>query len=264
MKLATFLPPGASEPHAGEVRDGRIVTFTTGTVLDRLAAGDRTPADRRGDALADVTLLEPIPRPPAIFCIGRNYAAHIAELGNEKPEKPIVFLKLPLSSAPPRGPSARPKATSALDYETELVLVMGAGQHDRRLRGRQRRLRPRPAALREAVGARQGLRHLLPLGPVDHDRRRAADPSGLRITTHVNDELRQDGNTRDLIFEPRRARRLHRRGVHARAGRDHPHRHAERRRRGVRPAPLPAARGHRQMRDRGASGRSSTRSPELV
>ncbi len=108
MKLATFLAPGASEPSAGEVRGDQIVAFETGTVLDRLASGDRTPADGASYALADVTLLEPVPRPPAIFCIGRNYAAHIAELGNERPEKPIVFLKLPLSSIAP--PAARSSA----------------------------------------------------------------------------------------------------------------------------------------------------------
>jgi 2-keto-4-pentenoate hydratase/2-oxohepta-3-ene-1,7-dioic acid hydratase in catechol pathway len=103
MKLATFLVPGTADPHAGEVRGDEVVAFSSGTVLDRLAGGDRTPADGPSHALADVTLLAPIPRPPAIFCIGRNYAAHIAELGSEKPEKPLVFLKLPLSSAPPSG-----------------------------------------------------------------------------------------------------------------------------------------------------------------
>src|SRR3954465_546373 len=125
MKLATFLAPGATTPQAGEIRGDEVVAFTAGTVLDRIATGDRTPATGATYALEDVTLLEPIPRPPAIFCIGRSYAAHIAELGNEKPAKPIVFLKLPRSSAPPAGPVVRPKATQALDYETELVLVMG-------------------------------------------------------------------------------------------------------------------------------------------
>jgi len=102
MKLATFLAPGASNPVAGEVRDAEIVTFETGTVLERLA--DPTPATGASYPLDEVVLYEPIMRPPAIFCIGRNYAAHIAELGNERPKKPIVFLKLPLSSAPPGGP----------------------------------------------------------------------------------------------------------------------------------------------------------------
>src|SRR3954471_14661024 len=125
MKLATFLAPGASVPTAGEVRDGQMVTFETGSVLAHLQ--DPTPATGATYALDEVALLEPIPRPPAIFCIGRNYAAHIAELGNEKPAKPIVFLKLPLSSAPPQGPVIKPRATDALDYESELVLVMDAG-----------------------------------------------------------------------------------------------------------------------------------------
>ena len=48
MKLATFLPAGSSEPVAGEVRGDEVVAFASGTVLDRLASGDRTPAD--GDA----------------------------------------------------------------------------------------------------------------------------------------------------------------------------------------------------------------------
>ena len=50
------------------------------------------------------------------------------------------------------------------------------------------------------MDAREGLRHVLPVGPVDHDRRRP--DADLRITTHVNGEQRQDGSTSDLIFKP--------------------------------------------------------------
>src|SRR4051794_22650620 len=124
MKLATFIAPGETAPRAGEIRGDAVVAFRAGTVLERLAAGDRTPADGPAYHLDDITFLAPIPRPPAIFCIGRNYAAHIAELGSKRPEKPLVFLKLPLSSVPPSGPVVRPEATDALDYEVELVLVM--------------------------------------------------------------------------------------------------------------------------------------------
>src|SRR4051812_17592953 len=125
MKLATFIAPGETAAHAGEVRGDEVVAFADGTVLDRLESGDRTPANGQSYALSDVQLLEPVPRPPAIFCIGRNYAAHIAELGSERPEKPLVFLKLPLSSTRPSGPVRTPKASQALDYEVELVLVLG-------------------------------------------------------------------------------------------------------------------------------------------
>src|SRR3954469_18402596 len=202
MKLATFIAPDGSGPQAGEVRGDEILAFGSGTVLDRLTSGDRTRADGPAHPLADVTLLEPVPRPPAIFCIGRNYAAHIAELGSERPEKPLVFLKLPRSSAPPGGPVIRPKASTQLDYESELVLVMG---DDNRIAG---------YAVANDVSARdlqrsepqwsraKGFDTSCPWGPWITTKDEISDPLGLRITTHVNDELRQDGNTRDLIFGP--------------------------------------------------------------
>lgn len=201
MKLATFIVGGTDHPQPGEVRGDEVVAFRTGTVLDRLSSGNRTPADGDRHALADVTLQAPVPRPPAIFCIGRNYAAHIAELGSEKPEKPLVFLKLPLSSVPPAGPVKSPQASQALDYEVELVLVMGAGNeiagyavaNDVSARDLQRS---------EAQWARaKGFDSSCPWGPwiTTADE---LDPSDLRLTTHVNGELRQDGRTSDLIFKP--------------------------------------------------------------
>jgi 2-keto-4-pentenoate hydratase/2-oxohepta-3-ene-1,7-dioic acid hydratase in catechol pathway len=201
MKFATFIAPGESDPQAGEVRGDEIVAFSSGTVLERLQSGDRTPADGATHELAAVTLLEPVPRPPAIFCIGRNYAAHIAELGSEKPEKPLVFLKLPLSSVPPQGPVKRPKASQALDYEVELVLVMGPGNtiagyavaNDVSARDLQRS---------EAQWSRaKGFDSSCPWGPwiTTADE---IDPGDLKLTTHVNGELRQDGSTSDLIFKP--------------------------------------------------------------
>src|SRR3954449_6481744 len=128
MRLATFLTSGAAEPMAGEVRDDRIVAFGSGTVRDRLAAGDLGPADGEEHALADVTLLAPVPRPRAIFGIGLNYAAHAAEQGRDLPEQPMVFMKLPTSSVPPGGPVEVPAAAAKrLDYEAELAGVIGAG-----------------------------------------------------------------------------------------------------------------------------------------
>ena len=117
MRLATFIPPGGDEPRAGEVRDDEVVSFDNGTVLDRMASGDRAPATGQAFPLAEVTLLAPIPRPRAIFGIGRNYAAHAAELGNELPDKPMVFMKLPTSSAPPSGPVRCPAVVSELGFQ---------------------------------------------------------------------------------------------------------------------------------------------------
>src|SRR5215204_6716846 len=125
MRLATFLVPGSDDPRAGEIRGDRVIAFSSGTVLDRLASGERSPADGEEHALADVTLLAPVARPRAIFGIGLNYAAHARETGQELPEAPIVFMKLPTSSVAPAGPVRCPPVVRRLDYEVELALVMG-------------------------------------------------------------------------------------------------------------------------------------------
>jgi 2-keto-4-pentenoate hydratase/2-oxohepta-3-ene-1,7-dioic acid hydratase in catechol pathway len=202
MKLATFLAPGATTPQAGEIRGDEVVAFADGTVLDRIRSGDRTPATGAGHALDKITLLEPIPRPPAIFCVGRNYADHIAEMGSERPEKPLIFLKLPLSSAPPHGPVRKPKATNALDYETELVLVMGP---DNEVAGYAVAddVSARDLQKSEAQWSRaKGFDTSCPWGPWITTKDEIPDPRGLELTTHVNGEQRQGASTSQLIFGP--------------------------------------------------------------
>ena len=66
-----------------------------------------------------------MPRPGKILGIGLNYASHAAEQGSEPPQFPIVFTKLPSSSAPPNGPVTCPAVVKRLDYEGELAVVIG-------------------------------------------------------------------------------------------------------------------------------------------
>jgi 2-keto-4-pentenoate hydratase/2-oxohepta-3-ene-1,7-dioic acid hydratase in catechol pathway len=202
MRLVTFLEPGSREPLAGELRGEEVVAFSSGTVLDRLASGDRTPADGPSFALGGLELLAPVPRPRAIFGVGLNYRSHAAETGRDLPEFPIVFMKLPTSSAPPAGPIRCPAVVKRLDYEGELAFVMGAGGEiagyavaddvsARDLQGRE------PQWTRA-----KGFDDSCPWGPWITTADEVADPAALRLTTHVNGELRQDASTSDLVFGP--------------------------------------------------------------
>ncbi len=126
MKLATFRAPGVSEPLAGEVRDDRVTAFEDGLrVVDVLAGADPATGSRSW-GLAEVDLLAPVPDPGTVYAIGMNYAKHVAEMGNEPPPAPVVFVKVRGSVAPPGGPIVCPEAVRRLDYEGELVIVMGA------------------------------------------------------------------------------------------------------------------------------------------
>jgi 2-keto-4-pentenoate hydratase/2-oxohepta-3-ene-1,7-dioic acid hydratase in catechol pathway len=203
VKLATFIAPSGGEPRAGEVRGEEVVAFASGTVRDRLASGDRDPATGPSFPLADVTLLAPVPVPRAIFGIGLNYAAHAAESGMTPPEYPLVFMKLPASSVPPGGPVRCPRVVEQLDYEAELVVVIGGGGEiagwavaddvtARDLQGRE------PQWTRA-----KGFDTACPWGPWITTVGQLPDVVDLRIGSWVNGEQRQDSTTDDLIFGPR-------------------------------------------------------------
>ena len=203
MRLTTFADPATGQPRAGEVRGDVVVPYAPAiTVRDLLA--DPTPARTIAELpLHELRLLAPVPRPRAIFGIGLNYAEHARETGRDLPEQPMVFMKLPSSSAPPHGDVQIPAACwNRLDYEGELVVVMGAhgviagyavadDLSARDLQGRE------PQWTRA-----KGFDSSCPWGPWITTADEVADARSLQLTTHVNGEQRQSSSTSDLVFGP--------------------------------------------------------------
>jgi 2-keto-4-pentenoate hydratase/2-oxohepta-3-ene-1,7-dioic acid hydratase in catechol pathway len=201
MKLATFQAPGEAQLRSGLVADGRVTAFGGPDGVTEVLAGGEAPAPS-GESwpLDAVTLAAPVRTPGTIYAIGRNYADHIAEMRSERPSKPLVFVKVAASVAPPGGPVLRPAVVRELDYEGELAIVIGAGgtvagfcvADDVSARDLQRS---------ESQWTRaKGADSFCPFGPWVTTADEVPDPGSLRIRTWVNGELRQDASTSLLLF----------------------------------------------------------------
>lgn len=158
-------------------------------------------------SITDVRLLAPI-LPSKVIAVGRNYAAHAAELGNEVPVRPLIFLKPSTSVIGTHDVIRLPADSDQVEHEAELALVIGKVAKDV----------PREKALDVIFGytcandvtARdqqradgeftraKGHDSFCPIGPwIQTD----FDPSAVRVRCLVNERTAQDGNTRDMIFD---------------------------------------------------------------
>jgi len=154
----------------------------------------------------------PLPRPPALVCIGLNYRDHAAETGSPLPAEPIVFLKVPSTVVGPNDTVLIPRRSVKTDYEVELGVVIG--RTVRYLDSAQEGLDAvagyvvsNDVSEREFQIERGGTwdkgkncETFNPLGPWFVTADEVGDPAALGLRTWVNGELRQDGSTRDLIF----------------------------------------------------------------
>jgi 2-keto-4-pentenoate hydratase/2-oxohepta-3-ene-1,7-dioic acid hydratase in catechol pathway len=145
--------------------------------------------------------------PTKIVAVGRNYADHARELGNEPPAEPIIFLKPATALLASDGTIIRPQVSERVDFEGELAIVIGRIAKDIRrdewrdvVRGftcandvTARDLQKRDVQFTRA----KSFDTFCPLGPcIETD----LDPSRLSIRTRVNGVVRQDGNTSQMIF----------------------------------------------------------------
>ena len=161
--------------------------------------------------LSDVVLGPPVPRPQKSFGVGLNYAAHAAEGGREAPDSPLVFTKFPSCLV---GPTSDVEIRSeGCDYEGELVVVIGPGGRDITIDeawdhvvgvtiGQDISDRPAQfAASPPHFDLGKSFDTFGPIGPVVVSTDELEDRNDLRIVCSINGEVRQDGNTSDLIFD---------------------------------------------------------------
>lgn len=154
------------------------------------------------------TLLVPV-LPTKIVCVGRNYADHAKELGNEAPSEPILFLKPPSALLAPGGTIVRPAVSQRVDFEAELAIVIGrvatnvpAARWRDYVRGFTcaNDVTARDLQKRDVQFTRgKSFDTFCPIGPCIEDE---VDVSDVRITTRVNGDVRQDGRTSQMIFPP--------------------------------------------------------------
>src|SRR5580692_5508010 len=205
MKFCRFLPLGssASQPPAPlyGLIDGQQTREISGPPWNPWSHGSRTWP------VAEVRLLAPVD-PGKIVCVGRNYAAHAAELGNEVPKEPLIFLKPPSAIIGPGEPIVLTPQSQRVEHEGELALIVGK---------RCSQLKDSDDALSYLFGysclndvtARdlqksdvqftraKGFDTFCPVGPHIETE---LDPADLLVETHVNGARRQSGRTSLMTY----------------------------------------------------------------
>jgi 2-keto-4-pentenoate hydratase/2-oxohepta-3-ene-1,7-dioic acid hydratase in catechol pathway len=165
--------------------------------------------------LADVRLLAPAERGITVYVAGTNYAKHVKEFGVATPKAPFAFLKPYRALTGPRDNIRYPSLTQRLDFEVELVAVVGVPLEGTTNTSHcvlgytvgndvsARDLQPGPGG---RIGmdflSSKGLDHCTPVGPWIVTRDEFGDDMpDLRLTTRVNGELRQDGRTGEMTWK---------------------------------------------------------------
>lgn len=197
MRLVRFVARAYSPIPQWGVLEGETVYATSGPALTRSGPSWRASA---------VEMLVPV-TPTKIVCVGKNYAAHAAEMGGEVPPEPGLFLKGPNTLAQHGATVPYPKWSESFHFEGELALVIGK---------RMRRV-AETDALKHVLGylpaldltARdkqktdlqwfraKGADGFCPVGPWIETQ---LDPADLRVITRVNGQTRQDASTASMVY----------------------------------------------------------------
>jgi len=222
MRLVSFHGPDGVrlgvDTDRGVVDVAAVAPGAPATMRQLIAAGPaaldqvRQAVEAATDAvpLEQLRLAPAVPDPDKIICVGLNYRKHAAEGGMPVPEQPIYFAKWRNSLAGSGEEVVIPAVTSKADYEVELVAVIGRTTRNvstdaaldsvfgyatgNDLSARELQMRSSQWTYGKAIDG------FAPLGPHLVTADEVPDPQDLRTRTWVNGDLRQDSNTRDMVF----------------------------------------------------------------
>jgi 2-keto-4-pentenoate hydratase/2-oxohepta-3-ene-1,7-dioic acid hydratase in catechol pathway len=202
VRLARIAHPGgvAFASVEGDGDDAQVLEIAEHPFGQPNFTGKRWP-------LADVRLLAPI-LPSKVIAVGRNYAKHAAEFGNEVPAAPMLFLKPSTTVIGPNAVIRRPAGVGRVDFEGELAIVIGqpvknvpAARAASAILGYTVANDVSARDLQKADGQwgrAKGFDTFCPLGPWIET---SLDASDLALTAEVDGELKQDGRTSDLVHK---------------------------------------------------------------
>lgn len=216
MKIANVSGRAAIAVDGGfvdvETASGGTLPSDPMALLARLddARALQIPAD--APRIADPKLGPPVPRPSKILAIGLNYRLHAEEAGMALPERPVVFTKLPSALTGPYDPIEMPSDRTTVDWEVELVLVVG--RRGRRIAAADAWSHIAGVTCGQDVSDREEqMRDLKqftmaksfdtygPIGPVVTTLDELANPDDLAISCTVDGKLMQSSRTSDFIFD---------------------------------------------------------------
>jgi 2-keto-4-pentenoate hydratase/2-oxohepta-3-ene-1,7-dioic acid hydratase in catechol pathway len=204
VRIARFTTD--EDPQYGVVGGPAGEEIVAAIVGDPLYAGVELTGEQY--PLADVRLLAPVIPRSKVACIGRNYAAHAAELGNDLPEEPLVFLKPNTSVIGPYDPIVYPSQSTDVQFEGELAVVISRICRDVLVERATEVIfgytvgndvTARDLQKKDGQWTRaKGFDSFCPLGPWIETE---FDPSDVEVRTDLNGAVKQRGRTSLMLFD---------------------------------------------------------------
>ena len=230
MRLATYHSP--TGPRVAGLRDGALVDLNqtdpaVPSCIKALLARGPEGLDRARQAMekgvpiqnfrsledfGSLRLVAPIPRPEKVICVGLNYADHAKEGRMAVPPEPVIFSKFPTAVSAHGDPIVLPRLASEVDYEAELVAVIGiGGRHIAVEKAREHvaayccgnNVSARDWQLRKPGGQwllGKSFDTFAPFGPALVTADEVPDPNNLKIQLRLNGQVMQDSSTAQFIF----------------------------------------------------------------